>query len=418
MSTSSELTTASEQPAALTEPGTPVRGTWIGLLVVANLAVWMGFFTPLQVLLPEQITAIDPDHKETLLAVVTGLGALAAVIANPLAGALSDRTSGRFGRRHPWTLGGGLLGAAALALLSTQHTLAGVAVGWVAAQVCFNAMLASLTAAVPDRVPVSQRGAVSGWIGIPQVMGIVLGTVLVTAIVRGVSAGYLAVALVVAVFTLPFPLRTPDDPLPRQARPSLALHRFWISPRQHPDFAWAFATRFLAQLGNALGTLYLLYFLTDRVRLADPHGGLLILILTYTAGLTATTVFAGRHSDRTGRRKVFVIASGAVMAAAAMLLAIAPVWPAVVVAAAILGGGYGCYLAVDAALITQVLPANQDRGKDLGVVNIANSAPQVLAPTMAAPIVHSLGGYPALYCLTAVVTLLGAVFVYRIRGVR
>ncbi|HKS97918.1 MAG TPA: MFS transporter [Rugosimonospora sp.] len=411
------MTTPTTVPAALAEPQTPVRARWVALLVVANLATAMGFFTPIQVLLPDQLKAIDPGQKELMLGIVTGLGALAAVIANPLAGALSDRTSGRFGRRHPWTLGGGLVGALALVLLATQHTVAGVAVGWIAAQVCFNAMLASLTAAVPDRVPVAQRGAVSGWVGIPQVFGVVLGVALVTVVVTTNKAGYFLVAAVVVLFTLPFPLITTDDPLPRQHRPPLALRRFWVSPREHPDFAWAFGTRFLVMLGNALGTLYLLYFLTDRVHYPHPDTGVLILILIYTVGLMATAVVAGRRSDRTGRRKSFVIAAGAVMAVAALMLAIAPTWTVAEVAALVLGAGYGIYLAVDAALITQVLPAVTDRAKDLGIVNIANSAPQVLAPAIAAPIVHWLGGYPVLYALTAVVTLLGGVFVYRIRSV-
>jgi MFS family permease len=410
------VTTPATVPAALAQPRTPVRVRWVGLLVVANLAVWMGFFTPIQVLLPNQIEAIDPGRKALMLGVVTGLGALAAVIANPLAGALSDRTSGRFGRRHPWTLGGGVLGALALVFLSTQHTVAGVALGWVVAQVCFNAMLAALTAAVPDRVPVDQRGAVSGWIGIPQVLGVVLGVALVSALSN--AAGYLAIAAAVFLLTLPFPLATTDDVLPREHRPPLALRRFWVSPRRNPDFAWAFGTRFLVQLGNALGTLYLLYFLKDRVHYQDPNNGVLILILIYTVGLMATTVIAGRRSDRTGRRKSFVIVSGAVMALAAVMLAIAPRWPVVMAAALVLGAGYGIYLAVDAALITQVLPAVTDRAKDLGIVNIANSAPQVLAPAVAAPIVAYVGGYPVLYTLTAVVTLLGGVFVYRIRSVR
>jgi MFS family permease len=412
------VTTPATVPAALAEPETPVRARWVGLLVVANLAVWMGFFTPIQVLLPNQLEAIDPGRKELMLGIVTGIGALAAVIANPLAGALSDRTSGRLGRRHPWTLGGGLLGALALLFLSTQHTVAGVALGWVAAQVCFNAMLAALTAAVPDRVPVDQRGAVSGWIGIPQVFGIVLGVALVSLVFTTTAAGYLAIAVAVALFTLPFPLVTVDDRLPREHRPPLSLRRFWVDPREHPDFAWAFGTRFLVQLGNALGTLYLLYFLKDRVRYHDPDTGVLILILIYTVGLMTTTVVAGRRSDRTGRRKSFVIASGAVMAVSALMLAVVPRWTVVMAAAFVLGAGYGIYLAVDAALITQVLPAVSDRAKDLGIVNIANSAPQVLAPAMAAPIVAYLGGYPVLYALTAVVTLLGGVFVYRIRSVR
>jgi MFS family permease len=405
-------------PAALAEPRRPVRAGWVALLVVGNLAVWMGFFTPIQQLLPEQIKAIDPAHKEIVFGLVTGIGALAAVIANPLAGALSDRTSGRFGRRHPWTLGGGLLGALALLALAGRHTVTGVVLGWVAAQMCFNAMLASLTAAVPDRVPVAQRGAVSGWIGIPQVLGVVLGVTLVTTVVRTNAAGYVAIAIAVVLLTLPFPLATPDDPLPRAHRPALSLRRFWISPREHPDFAWAFGTRFLVQLGNALGTLYLQYYLDDGVHYADPKGGVLILILIYTVALMGTTVLAGRRSDRTGRRQRYVIASGAVMAVAALLLAVVPRFAAVMVAAAVLGAGYGIYLAVDAALITQVLPAVADRAKDLGIVNIANSAPQVLAPALAAPIVRFGGGYPVLYLVTAVVTLLGCVLVRRIRSVR
>ena len=75
-------------------------------------------------------------------------------------------------------------------------------------------------------------------------------------------------------------------------------------------------------------------------------------------------------------------------------------------------------MAVDTALVTQVLPTAADRGKDLGIVNIANAAPQVLAPALAAPVVAGLGGYPMLYALTALVTVAGAVLVLPIRSVR
>ncbi|MEU8255051.1 MFS transporter [Micromonospora inaquosa] len=418
--------TPASLPAALAEPTVPVRRGWIGLIFAANLGVWMAFFTPIQVLLPQQIEQIAPGDKENMLAVVTGLGALAAVLANPLAGALSDRTclriAGReLGRRHVWTAGGAVLGAAALVLLAQQRTILGVALGWVAAQVCFNAMLASLTAAVPDRVPVTQRGGVSGWVGIPQALGLVLGAVLVTAVVTGNAAGYLAIAVAILLLSLPFTLLTPDEPLPRTHRPVLRtralLASMWISPRRHPDFAWAWITRFLVQLGNALGTLYLLYFLTDGVRHPDPEGGLLVLILLYTLGMMLTAVVAGRLSDRSGRRKIYVIVSGLIMAVAALLLAVAPVWPMAIVAALLLGAGYGVYLSVDAALITQVLPRATDRAKDLGVINIANSAPQVLGPALSAPLVVYLGGYPTLYAVTAVVTLLGSALVVKIRSV-
>jgi MFS family permease len=408
-------------PAAFAEPVVPVRRSWVGLLFAANLGLWMAFFTPVQVLLPEQITEIGVSGKEAALGWVTALGALVAIIVNPLSGAFSDRTrlriGGRaYGRRHVWTLGGAALSALSLLALAGQHSLVGVAVGWAGAQVGLNIMLATLTAAVPDRVPVSQRGAVSGWIGMPQALGLVLGAVLVTAVVTGNSAGYVAMAIALVLLAVPFALLTPDDPLP----PAVRVQRpggYWAVFRGHPDFAWAWGTRFLVQLGNALGTLYLLYFLTDRVKLADPEGGLLILILLYTAGMIATAVVGGRLSDRSGRRKIFVVWSGIVIAVAALLLAIWPIWPVSMVAAVLLGAGYGVYLAVDTALITQVLPAATDRAKDLGVINIATAAPQVLGPAIAAPLVTHLGGYPTLFALTAVVTLLGAVMVVRIRSV-
>lgn len=102
---------------------------------------------------------------------------------------------------------------------------------------------------------------------------------------------------------------------------------------------------------------------------------------------------------------------------ASLILAFAPTWVGAISGALVLGIGFGAYLAVDFALITQVLPAALDRGKDLGVVNIANSLPQVLAPAIAYLFVKNLGGYVSLYVAAAVIGLLGAVFVVKIKSV-
>jgi MFS family permease len=405
---------------ALAEPVEPVRRSWIGLLFAANLGLWMAYFTPIQVLLPEQIAEIAPDNKELWLGVVTGIGAIVAVIVNPLAGALSDRTRlhlfGRpHGRRHVWTLGGCIVAVLSIAILAEAPNLLVVTLAWAFAGVGINAMLASLTAAVPDRVPVVQRGLVSGWIGMPQALGLVIGAILVTAVFTDIGPGYIALALGLVVLTLPFALLTHDEPLPAGHR---VKARWKLDLRGNPDFMWAFGTRFLVQLGNALGTLYLLYFLTDAVKLDDPDTGLLYMILLYTVGMISTAMLGGWLSDRLGRRKVFVVWSGVLITIAATLLAIWPTWPVSMVAALLFGAGYGVYLAVDTALITQVLPSATDRAKDLGVVNIATAAPQALGPLLAAPIVTHLGGYPALFALTGVVTICGAVAVLKIRSVR
>jgi MFS family permease len=405
--------------AALAEPVVPVRRPWIALLFAANLGLWTACFTPIQILLPIQIADLGVSGKEAALGWVTGLGALVSIVVAPGAGLLSDRTRPRllgraYGRRHVWTIGGVLLAALAMVWLGQARSLAVVAVAWALVQVGLNAMQASLSAAVPDRVPVPQRGFVSGWVGMPQALGLVLGAVLVTVVFTSVTGGYLAMAVALLVLAIPFALLTPDDPL---GSGQVAKATWRIGLRDHPDFAWAWGTRFLVLLGNALGTLYLLYFLTDRVRLGDPETGLLIMILLYTAGMVATAVVFGRISDRTGRRRIFVVWSGVVMAVAALVLAIWPTWPAAMTAAVLLGLGFGVYLAVDTALITQVLPTATDRAKDLGVINIASSAPQVLGPAISAPLVTHLGGYPTLFAATAVVTLLGVVLVMQIKTV-
>ncbi|MER8187755.1 MFS transporter [Kitasatospora sp. NPDC094015] len=409
------------RPAALAEPTTPVTAGWTASLSLASLAVFMGFFTPIQILLPLQLEALDPGRKAELLAWVTAAGAGVALLVNPLAGALSDRTTSRWGRRRPWILGGALLGAAGLLLTATRHGLPGITAGWCLAQTGLNAMLAGVTAPVADQVPVRQRALVSGWTGISQSLGLVVGAVLVTVLAGGVLPGYALTAALTVLLALPFLLGHPEPVLPpgALARPHrrTLLTGYWVSPRRYPDFGWAWATRFLINLGNALGTLYLLFYLTDAVHLAAPDQGVLVLTAVYTVAALLTAIPAGIVSDRTGRRRAPVVLSCLVMAAAAVLLALCHTWAATVLAAAVLGAGFGIYLAVDQALVTQVLPAAADRAKDLGVINIANSGPQVLAPAVAAPVVAHLGGYTGLYLATALVTLLAGALVHRIRGV-
>src|SRR6478672_12857531 len=412
--------------ALAAEPLRRVSRRWIALIALANLGLYLGYFGPITVLLPNQVQAIaGPAHKVAVLGWVTGIGAAVAMISNPVAGALSDRTTSRFGRRHPWTVCGALAGAVALVLLAGQSTIAEVIIAWCLAQAGLNAMQASVTAGVPDHVPVAQRGLVSGWIGLPQTVGVVLAVVLVTVVVTG-NAGYVLIAAVVVACVLPFALTTPDPPLPRAARPPFAwrafARSFWLSPRRYPDFAWAWLTRFAVNLGNAMALLYLLYFLRDKIHYSQlfpghkAEDGLVILILVYLAGVALTAVAGGVISDRTGRRKLPVTIAGLVMATAAVLLALRPTWPATVAAAGLAGLGFGVYLSVDAALVTQVLPSAEGRAKDLGLINIANSGPQVLAPAIAAPLV-TLGGYTSLYLTVAVVVVTGSVLVRQIRSV-
>ena len=422
------------QSLALAEPNQHVRIRWIIYLTLASLGMWMATQTPLQVVLALQLQDITPRHKIVALGVVTGVGAISSALATPIVGALSDRTAhgrrrGRFsGRRHPWTLIMVVLAAICMAMLAVQTTVLGVALLWFLFSGFQNGEFATLSAAIPDHVPVRQRATVSGWVGMPIALGLVLGTILVVDVLgQDVFSGYIALAVLMVVLALPFVLLTPDHPLAPQDREPFVWRRvasaYWISPREYPDFGWAWLTRFLTSLSIAMGTLYLLYFLRDAVHYQrlfpgqTAADGLLILILIYTGCVVLTSIVGGIISDHRGRRKMMVTVSGLLMAAAALLLAFFQTWPASLLAAALFGTGYGAYIAVDQALITQVMPKARDRAKDLGIINIAIVCPGAIGALIAAPLV-SLAGYSALFGATAAVAIAAAIGVWKIKSVR
>ena len=413
-------------PRALAEPTVPVSKTWIARLGLATMALWMASLTPLQVLLPKQVQAIAPHDKFLVLGLVHALGAVAAIIATPLVGAMSDRTTDAWplgplrGRRHRWTLAMVLLAAASLALMSVQATVLGVLVAWGLFSLFQNGQYASLSASIPDHVPVNQRATVAGWVGMPQAVGLVIGVLLVDKVFKTQVSGYLLLAICMVVLALPFVFSTRDYPLQAEHRASFSalelLAAFRVDLRAYPDFGWAWVTRFLASLSISMGTLYLFYFLRDAVHYKNPTSGLTTLIIIYTGCVIVTAIVGGQISDRLGKRKMIVTASGALMGSAAVLLALVETWQAAEIAALLFGAGFGAYLAVDQALITQVLPTARDRGKDLGLINIAISGPAAIGGLLAALLV-TVGGYPTLFAATAVSAAAGSTLVWRIKSV-
>jgi MFS family permease len=407
--------------SALAEPVHAVPARWVLRVTLAGLGLWAATYGPIQVLLAQQAQELVPAHKEFVFGLVTGLGSGVAVVASPLFGALSDRTTSRLGRRVPWVLGGALAGAAGLVVLASAHSVTTMVLAWCLAQVGLTAMFAALTASVPDLVPVGQRGVVGGWVAISQTLGIVAGVGIATA-TGGLVVGYVATAAALVVLAVPYVVGSLDRPLCERERPVLVRREFWlgfwVSPRAHPDFAWAWLTRFLVNLGNSLGTLLLYFYLQDAVHYGDPEDGVFVLTVVYAVFIVLSTVVFGAWSDRLRRRRVFVVVSGAVTGLAAVVLALVQTWPGALVGAMVLGIGYGVYLSVDFALCTEVLPQASARGKDLGVINIALQLPQMLAPFVGSLLVAFGGGYVTLYAVAALCCLLGSVLVGRIQGVR
>jgi MFS family permease len=424
----------------LAEPTVRVGKGTIAVVALANLGIWTAFFTPIQFLLPLQVEGLTPDSKETSLSLVLTLGALVSLVANPLAGALSDRTGSRLGRRRPWVLWSSVAAVAVLVLLPLAPVLGALALGWAMAQLTLNASYAALTAIIPDQVPVGQRGTVSAVVGAAQPLGVMVGAIIVALIPQtGVEIGsedvggqgprYIAVAVVLGLSAGLFVWRMRDTPLDRAGIPSLQwgpfVRGFWVDPRKHPDFGWVWITRFLVVLGNAFVTTYLLFFARDVLELAPTEADTTVAgILTYyIAALLIFALVTGPLSDRVGKVRVFVMIASFIIASSLVILAFSRDVGMVTVAAIVMGAGFGSYTAVDLALISRVLPRPEDRAKDLGVVNIANALPQVLAPVTAGVVVTLLRdsgydvAYQSLYLAGAALTILGAVLVMRVKGV-
>lgn len=406
---------------ALSEPTANVRHRWTTSVVLVNVGINAAFFGPIQVLLGQQAADFSEADKEGILALVTGAGAAVSLVANPLFGTFSDRTVSRYGRRVPWVFIGALLGTLGLIGLAGAPSVAAMALLWCLVQLGCNGALAATTAAIPDQVPTQQRGIIGGLSSMGTVVGILLGAAIGAVVAGNFSLGFIICAVGLLLGMVPYLFFANDPVLSVNDRPMFTwlnfVKGFWISPRRYPDFAWAWITRFLVNVGNHLVTLYLLFFLTDAVGYENPEFGVLILTGIYAVLTLITAVIGGRWTDKVGKRKPFVMASSAIIALAALVLAFFPTWVGALMGAAILGIGYGVYLAVDFALLTQVLPSAASRGKDMGVINVANSLPQVIAPIIAWPLVTILGGYVTLYVVAAVIGLLGAVFVVKIKGV-
>ena len=380
---------------------------------------------PLLVTLALKVDAVvGRDQAPNSLALVTGVGALVAMIGNPFFGKLSDRTSGRWGMRRPWMVIGLLGGSLGILIVAAAPSVPVVLVGWCVAQLFFNALLAALVAVLPDQVSTTQRGLVSGVLGICLPVASVSGTFVVQLFAGNQMAMFLVPCAIGGFFVLLFAVSLQDRRLSREDKPAWSLREiagtFYVSPRKNPDFAWAFSSRFLFVLAYAFLITYQAYFLLDEIGTAEAEVPRQIFLgtLVQAGVIVAASLVGGRLSDRTGRRKIFVFTASVVYGLAMFVVAVASDFDGFLVGMAISGLGFGVYMAVDLALVADVLPG-KDNAKDLGVLNIAGALPFTVAPALA-PAVLAIGGgrYGVLYAVAGVCAVIGAVAILPVRRAR
>uniref|UniRef100_A0AAU1U5D8 MFS transporter n=1 Tax=Streptomyces sp. NBC_00119 TaxID=2975659 RepID=A0AAU1U5D8_9ACTN len=418
--------TAAAAPAPGPAPAN-ASGKLVFGLAFAQFGVMATLLTPVMVTLALRVAQIVPEgDRGAALGQVLSLGAVLAMIANPVMGGLSDRTTSRFGRRRPWLLGGVLAAFAGLVVVALGGNVPTLMLGWALAQIGGNAALTAVTASIPDFVPEHQRARVSGMVGMTTSLSMIAGSGLANAFSTHLALAFLGPGLlgIAGVITLCAVMKDRPARLGAFAPYSFKefLRSFWVSPRKHPDFVWNFAGRFLVFVGISCVTSYQAYFLMHRLGYDDDQVanklfvGILVMVVTVVAG----SVIGGQLSDRSGRRKPYVLGSSMIIAAGLALLAFAHSFPVFLLALAVFGFGEGLYLSVDVALAAAVLPDPEQAARDMGVLNIGNALPQSLVPIVA-PALLALGGggnYGALFLFGGIACVLGAFAVQFIRSVK
>lgn len=411
----------SASPVAKEKIRGPLRRLLI-FFIPTNLALFMVYGAVPGVLLPLQVQALDPAHKVANLAIVTTIGALAAMIAQPAAGAISDRTRSRFGRRAQWIVLGSLVGGLGLIGLALGNSLVQIAIAWTIAQIAYNFAQGPLSAIVPDRVPGWALGTFAAIGGMASMLGAVGGQVAGTAFAKSLGTGYVFLAGLAFVLLTLFVVFNRDssskdaDRIP--FRLGDFLRTYWVNPIKNPDFFWAFAGRLLLYTGFFSVFGYNLYLLQSYIHLGSKAVNYVpVLGLLSIAGMVPAILVGGLLSDKLGRRKIFVFISSVLVGVGLVVPIIDPTLGGMMIETVICGVGFGAFQSVDQAVMNQVLPSASSFAKDLGVVNIAATLPQVLAPAVGGAIVV-LFGYVGIFPVAIVLSVLGAFAVFFIKAVK
>jgi len=414
-------------PAASASPATITGGLrYVLPFMLANAGMLAVFQGLQQIILPNQIAAIDDAGKVGAYGLLASIGALAAAFSNPLFGAISDRTRTRFGRRAPWLVLTAVVTLLLMALLSGANTLFLIGAAYVLVMISTGGYQAVISATVPDRVPEKRRGTISSLAATASTIGSVAAINVAAQLVGQPLLANVVIASILVVATALLVIIAPDPTAGRrdanEVREKQSITTFFSALKDH-DFAWAFFARVAIMVGYFTVSTYQLYTLTDYIGVENLPGGNVTaataLLGTINLGCTgAASLLAGPLSDLIKRRKVFVVVASIGVGAGALVPVFMPTFTGMIIFSVVVGIFFGAYYAVDAAIMTLVLPKAENSARDLGLLNIGNTGPQIAGPFIAALVITLLGGYQALYIFCAVIAVISAFLILPIRKIR
>jgi Na+/melibiose symporter-like transporter len=360
----------------------------ITALGFALTALWQSLHS---IILPQRLLDIVPEtQKNTYLGIMTLFGLLLAMIVQPIAGSMSDRSQIRWGRRRPYILAGGAASLILISGIGLAESFAGIFIVYCLLQMSSNTAQGPYQAFIPEFVPENRRGVASGVKALLEVTG---GAVFVYVssyfvdrytsgdgdrwlwMILGILIIVMAAALIVTLFTVK---ESSIRDLKIQHIPFFKGIRHTLKAAfKNRIMLWFLVSRLLIYMAFTTIQQFALYFLSDVVGVANPGEATARFLVLAIAGMLLITWPAGYLSDKIGRKPIS-IAAGLLGALGIGIIAFTREYNTILWAAGIIGMAMGAFNSANWALATDLAEKGEE-ARYLGIANIATAGGAALA---------------------------------------
>jgi MFS family permease len=378
-------------------PGEPPQsGRFLALYALAWAGGSAAYIPILTVLLPARVTEFAGASAVSWLAAIAFCGAVAASLANILAGLLSD-----VARRRRWPALAGLAGYALLTpLFAVAETLPQFLVLIAAWQSALNLLLAPLAAWAADSVPDRQKGLLGGLLAFAPATGAAAGALATLPLLTALEARLTVVVGLVACAVLPVVLFGHPRAIPAlEAEDDRSG-----APRKHGAAARMWLARLLVQISEATLFAYLYLWLRGLDSGFDQAEVARLFLVMLALGIPVSLV-VGRWSDRHGEPIGPLRAGAGIAAAGLAAMALAQTTELALLGYAAFTLATAVFLSLHSAQVLRVLPKRSRRGRDLGIFNLTNTVPSLIMPALTIALVPQLG-FSGLFGVLAALALL------------
>jgi Na+/melibiose symporter-like transporter len=365
----------------------PLDYAKITIFGLAMTALWSSLHS---IILPLRIADFVPAGRQaTYLGLLTVTGLILAIIVQPVAGALSDRSGSRWGRRRPYILIGAILTLSFLPGISLAGSLAVLFAIYYLLQTSANTALGPYLTLFPDLVPVEKRGLASGVKGLLEIAGAgiaiwSIGQLMGNySLVEGSRWLWLSLGILGAIFlgtmlaTIFLVKEPPGAGGPKLPLASILRKTFRIDLQANPDFIRFVLCRLFFIIPLTAFQAFGLYFFRDYLGVANPAAVMGNFTLMSSLCMLGMVYPAGHLSDRFGRRFIGLI-SGLIGALGIGLLFFFRSHQFILVSAILMGIGFGGLMSTNWALAVDLIPKDE-AGKYIGLTNLASAGGSALA---------------------------------------